>query len=179
MKQLSFYFSLLLLGSTLFSCTEEDLAKFLGHIDGNEKQHFVTTLNGANEIPEAVHTRATGQLTLEVSEDGEKIKFALTVADLDNYLAGHIHVGEDSVNGPVVAWVFPIEPYPFTDFIDDPLVPGTSNGVLSKGVLTADNLVGPLEGMSLDALVSELKAGNAYVNLHTSQFPAGEIRGNF
>ena len=179
MKLLSYCISLLLISSALFSCTEEEVSKFLGRDNKDQEQHFVTTLDGDSEIPDSVDTRASGQLTLQVSEDGEKISFTLTVASLDNYLAGHLHVGADDEAGPVVAWLFPIKPYPFSDFIDDPLLPGTSNGVLAKGVITADNLVGPLEGMDLDALISELKKSNVYANLHTSQFPAGEIRGNF
>jgi hypothetical protein len=37
--------------------------------------------------------------------------------------------------------------------------------------------VGQLAGATLADLVEHIVAGNAYVNVHTSQFPAGEIRG--
>ena len=179
MKHLSMYVSLLMVGGILFSCTEEEITKYLGHVKNDQEMHYVTTLDGESEAPEPVHTAASGQLTLEVSDDGQEISFTLTVASLDNYLAGHLHVGADGEAGPVVAWLFPIKPYPFTDAVDDPLLPGTTNGVLAKGVITADNLTGPLAGMELSALLSELEDGNVYVNLHTSQFPAGEIRGDF
>ena len=54
--------------------------------------------------------------------------------------------------------------------------------------ITAGNLVGPLAGQPLSALVDAIEAGNAYVNVHTNDgvpptntgpgdFPAGEIRG--
>jgi hypothetical protein len=57
------------------------------------------------------------------------------------------------------------------------LIPGRSNGVLAEGVITADDLIGPLAGQSLDDLLDQIRAGNVYVNVHTTQFPGGEVRG--
>jgi hypothetical protein len=37
--------------------------------------------------------------------------------------------------------------------------------------------VGPLAGQSLDALLAAMRDGDTYVNVHTTQFPGGEIRG--
>jgi hypothetical protein len=37
--------------------------------------------------------------------------------------------------------------------------------------------MGPLAGGSLDDLVHLIRTGQAYVNVHTEQYPAGEIRG--
>ena len=38
-------------------------------------------------------------------------------------------------------------------------------------------LVGPLAGMTLDDLILAILENRAYVNVHTEQFGAGEIRG--
>jgi hypothetical protein len=57
------------------------------------------------------------------------------------------------------------------------LIPGRSNGMLAEGNITAANLVGALAGHPLSDLIAAIEAGNAYVNVHTSQYPAGEIRG--
>ncbi len=57
------------------------------------------------------------------------------------------------------------------------LVPGRFNGVYAHGTVSAANLVGPLAGQPLSALITAMQAGSTYVNVHTSQFPAGEIRG--
>jgi hypothetical protein len=70
----------------------------------------------------------------------------------------------------VVAWLYPDGPPP-------QLIPGRFNGVLAEGILTEDDLVGMLAGESLETLVEQIMAGNTYVNVHTSQFPPGEVRG--
>jgi hypothetical protein len=57
------------------------------------------------------------------------------------------------------------------------LIPGKSTGVLGEGSATAADLRGPLAGQPLSALIDALESGGAYVNVHTSQFPPGEIRG--
>jgi hypothetical protein len=57
------------------------------------------------------------------------------------------------------------------------LIPGRFQGVLAAGVITDANLVGLLAGQTLADLIAEIAAGNAYVNVHTSQFPGGAIRG--
>jgi hypothetical protein len=49
--------------------------------------------------------------------------------------------------------------------------------MFAKGTGTSANLVGPLLGQNLSDLVDAMIAGETYVNVHTSQYPGGEIRG--
>ena len=55
--------------------------------------------------------------------------------------------------------------------------PGERNGLLADGGIDADALSGPLAGRPVQRLVYALATGNAYVNVHTADHPAGEIRG--
>jgi hypothetical protein len=59
------------------------------------------------------------------------------------------------------------------------LIPGTTNGILAQGVITQANMVGtgPNLGLTFEGLIDHIKAGNAYVNVHTTLYPGGEIRG--
>ena len=132
-------------------------------------QTFVAPSSGAQEVPPN-DSRARGQTVFRLSADGEELHYRLIVANLDGVTQAHIHLAPVGVNGPVVAWLYPSAP-------PAQLIPGRSSGVLATGEITAADLVGPLAGQPLSALIDEMKAGNTYVNVHTSQFPPGEIRG--
>ena len=134
-------------------------------------------LNGGEEVP-ARDTKARGNAMFEVSDDGLSMTYKLIVANIDNVVQAHIHIGPTGVNGPVVLFLHELVP------------PGggTSNGLVRQGTVTAANLVGPLAGQPLSALIDAMIAGNAYVNVHTNDgvappnsgpgdFPGGEIRG--
>jgi hypothetical protein len=54
---------------------------------------------------------------------------------------------------------------------------GPINGLLTAGTLTSSQLTGPLAGKTIDNLVSMIRSGDAYVNVHTTQNQNGEIRG--
>jgi hypothetical protein len=129
---------------------------------------FSAELNGANEVP-PVETMATGEAMFTLSEDGMTLHFTLDIANLENITMAHIHLAPVGVNGAVVVWLYPSAP-------PEQLIPGTFTGTLAEGDITADSLVGSLEGQPLSSLIDEINSGNAYVNVHTSQYPAGEIR---
>lgn len=126
---------------------------------------FFAKLRGSEEVP-PVSTDAQGLVQFVVSSNEKKMGYRLTVNNLDNFTEAHLHLGKKGMNGPVVVFLF------------GPTNPGISvtEGVV-QGVITADNLVGPLEGRSLSTLVELMREGKTYVNAHTTQNPDGEIRG--
>ena len=132
-------------------------------------QNFRTHLSGAEEVPPNA-SAAQGQAIFRISSDGSKIHFQLNIANIQNVTQAHIHRAPAGSNGPVVAWLYPSAP-------PAQLIDGRSDGVLSAGVITAANLVGSLAGQPLEALIELMASGETYVNVHTSQFPPGEVRG--
>lgn len=121
---------------------------------------FEAELSGDEEVP-AVETTASGSATLSI-EDGE-IVYRVDVDDLENAFVSHIHVAPAGENGPVRMDLCGT---------GDPL-PACQSG---SGVLVeATNSV--TLGITFDSLVSAIRAGNAYVNVHTTQNVGGEIRG--
>jgi len=139
--------------------------------------NFVAHLSGDDEVP-ANASLANGQAIFKLSKDGTELHYKLIVANIDNVVASHIHVGPAGVNGPVVAFLY------------GPAAAGGGrfDGVLAEGTITAANLTGPLAGQPLSALLAEMQAGNTYVNVHTNDgvaptntgpgdFPGGEVRG--
>ena len=131
--------------------------------------NFRAHLSGGEEVP-PVDTRAQGQAVFQLSRDGSELSYRLIVANIQNVTQAHIHMAPRGENGPVVAWLYPEGP-------PAELIPGRFNGVLATGTITADDLVGPLAGAGLEDLIEAMLAGDLYVNVHTSQFPPGEIRG--
>lgn len=130
---------------------------------------FVAPLSGGQEVP-ANGSRARGVATFRLSADGTELAYRLIVANIENVTQAHVHLAPAGVNGPVAAWLYPAGP-------PAQLIPGRTQGVLAEGTITAATLVGPLAGQPLDALVAHLVAGGAYVNVHTLQYPGGEVRG--
>lgn len=130
---------------------------------------FTAELSGGEEVP-AVETAASGAAEFVLSDDGSSLSFTVEVEALEDTTMAHIHLAPAGENGPPVVWLHTQEGAP-------ELVPGVFSGTLASGTITADDLVGPLEGATLDDLVAELVAGNTYVNVHTDAHPPGEIRG--
>ncbi len=126
---------------------------------------FKATLMGKEEVP-AVTTAAEGSAVFELSADGEALAYVLTVKDIENATAAHIHAGKMGENGGVLVGLF-----------SGPKKDGKFSGELAKGTITADKLAGPLAGKTVADLVTMLKSGGAYVNVHTTKNPPGEIRG--
>jgi hypothetical protein len=136
---------------------------------------------GENEVPPR-DTRAKGEATFVISQDGQSVHYVLTVSQIENPFMAHIHMAAPGVNGPIVQWLFP-----GTAVAPGPTGIGLTSGLLAKGEFTAATLVGPLTGHPLADLLNAIRAGNAYVNVHTSNgvpgsaqvpgnFPGGEIR---
>jgi hypothetical protein len=130
---------------------------------------FTAQLDGAQEVP-PVATAATGSAVLQFNDAITELHFELSVFDLQDLTQAHIHLAPSGVNGPVVVWLYPEGPPAM-------LIPGIFSGLLASGTITDADLVGLLAGSTLVDLFNEMVAGNTYVNVHTSQYPAGEIRG--
>jgi hypothetical protein len=128
-----------------------------------------THLSGNEEVP-VRETNAQGQAIFQVNDDGTAISYTLIVANIENVTQAHIHLAPSGVNGGIVAWLYPAAP-------PSRLIPGRTQGILGEGEITASSLVGSLSGQPLSALLDAMRNGGAYVNVHTSQFLPGEIRG--
>lgn len=134
-----------------------------GNSFGAEKS-FKAMLSGSEVVPPAT-TSATGEATFELSKDGKKLSYKITVKDIENVTAAHIHKGKMGEAGP------PLAP------IQMKAKKGKFSGTLAKGTITAKELMGSLKGKTVNDLVAEIEAGNTYVNVHTAKYPDGEIRG--
>ncbi len=130
-----------------------------GQVRGAADAVFRAHLSGSNEVP-PVTTAATGEVLLEL--DGNTLTvtgaFQGMAGDLNTDIGGgaHIHLGFAGQNGGVI--------FPLTATQDDDLTAGR--------FLPADNQF-TLEADQIAALL----AREYYVNIHSTVFPMGELRG--
>ncbi len=136
---------------------------FMAHLSGKT---WTSKVSGATYT---IDTRAQGEVMFKVSKDGKSIDFKLIVANIENITMAHIHIDNGAIVGPIVVWLYPRTP-PLQ------LIPGRFDGVLAKGTITAADLIGIMAGMTINDLVDRMNSGLAYVVVHTSQHPPGEIR---
>jgi hypothetical protein len=134
---------------------------------------FTATLSGANEVP-AVTTTATGTATFEVV--GTEITYTINSTGLTNAVLGHIHLAATGVNGPVRLNLCGTgAPQPACTSGTGVVATGTNGVTVGNPAITFDDLL------------SAMRSGGAYVNVHTSSGPGctpapgcnpgGEIRG--
>jgi hypothetical protein len=131
----------------------------------DDVQVLQSDLSGNNEVPVRA-TSASG--TAGFTIDGDTVHFSVVVQNFTSITQGHIHSGAAGVNGPIRVFLFDTR-NGGTTFNPTGLV----NGVLAEGSFTAADVT----GVSFDQLLSEMRAGTAYANFHTTLYPGGEIRG--
>ena len=118
-----------------------------------------------------IDSMGQGQAIFMLDKDGTSVIFRLNVANIDNVSMAHIHVSTVAGgDGPPVVWLYPSAPPAM-------LIPDRFQGTLAKGTFTAASFIGPLAGMPMSALLMAVNEGRAYVNVHTTAYPGGEIRG--
>jgi hypothetical protein len=141
----------------------------INHVSAQSSQQFTAKLTGSAGVP-PIKTPATGVAKFTLSPNGKSLSYTLNVTNINSVIGAHIHSGNAKQNGPIVLILYgnPTMTNPPT---------GKINGLLSKGNTTASDLKGPLAGKQMSDLLNLIKAGSAYVNVHTTQNPKGEIRG--
>ena len=122
---------------------------------------YTATLVAASEVPP---TTATGTGKATFVDNGTSIDYELVVNGLSAISASHIHApAAVGFNAGIIINLFnPIGP-PY----------GTTEGVIATGTITNANN----QSYTVDALRALFIAGTAYVNVHTTQFGGGAIRG--
>ena len=131
---------------------------------------FAAQLLGSHEVP-PINTQGSGALKLTIHDTS--IDFELSYADLSGApAAAHIHFAQPRVNGGVMVFL--------CGGGGQPACPAAISGTVT-GTLTGALVIGPAaQGVAVgdfDTLVVAIRSGEAYANVHTSSFPAGEIRG--
>ena len=147
------------------------------------QRQFKEFLTGLKESPAIVSTTATGTFQATISKDENEIDYTLTFADLESDVRqSHIHIGHPQNSGGIVLWLCGSDTLPGpagTPRCNQANPSDNRNGTVS-GTLTAANIQ-PLAVNGIAAgdwaeVVSLIRAGKTYANVHTATLGAGEIR---
>lgn len=115
-----------------------------------------TSLSGAEEAPGPGDSDATGDAHLTLNQGQQRVCFELSWADVDGtVVAAHIHSGPAGTPGPVIVGLF--------------------SGTAHPG---SGSAAGCVEGVD-PALIKEIRQNPSayYVNVHSTSFQAGAVRG--
>jgi hypothetical protein len=137
-------------------------------------------LTGYEETPAAVSTTGRGEFVATIDRDSDAMHYRLTFNALQAPVTqSHIHVGQLSITGSVVIFLCQTSTNP------DPtgLSPQCPQQGTVTGRITAANVIAgatasqQLAAGDLAAVITAIRAGAAYANVHTTLSPGGEIRG--
>jgi CHRD domain len=132
-------------------------------------------LSGYAEDP-AVSTMASGGFWLEIDEKDQELRYVLHYTGLEGTVTqAHIHFGDKHQSGGISAYLCSNLGNGPAGTQACPEAPGKVTGTL-----TAANVIGPeAQGIApgeMAELIAAIGVGTAYVNVHSTKFPAGEIR---
>jgi hypothetical protein len=125
----------------------------------------------------AIFSSGTGRLDLAVDRNARTITFKLTYSGLSGPVTqAHIHFGKRHVPGGITAFFCTNLNNGPAGTQSCPAAGGTVTGTITSGNVLA--VPGQhITAGDFDALVATLDSDTAYGNIHTSNFPGGEIRG--
>jgi hypothetical protein len=135
-------------------------------------------LRGFDETPLAISTPAKGRFAAHYDEASKSISYELSYSGLaGDVRQAHIHFGKRGVSGGIMVWLCQ------TSFNVDPtgLSPTCPQSGTVTGVIQAANVIGPsaqgIDPLEFDEMVKAIRSSTGYVNVHSSKYPSGEIRG--
>ncbi len=137
-----------------------------------------TKLKGYEEVP-AVSSTGTGRFKAKIDKASNTLHYEISYSGLEGEVRqSHIHIGQRGVNGGITLWLCQTTQNPSPTPTTTPFCPqaGTVSGVLSSA-----DVIGPVaQGVAaaeFSEVLAAIRAGVAYVNVHSSKHGGGEIRG--
>src|SRR5262245_31269447 len=150
--------------------------------DDGGRRKIDVHLSGYEETLVALSTTGNGHFQARINKDETELEWQLSYGDLEGVVTqAHIHFGARAQSGGISVFFCTnlgngpagTPACPASAPEDNPLT----------GVATAANVIGPT-GQGIAAgefaeLLAAIRAGVAYVNVHSTKYPGGEIRAQF
>lgn len=141
-----------------------------------DQRRFDERLTSYEEVP-ALSTPGIGRFTAKVNKDATEIQwelnFSMLVADTTQ---AHIHFENATNSGPVVVFLCSNLGNGPAGTQACPAAGGTISGTIHAGDVLGGAAAQGLAAGDFAAFVAAMRSGATYVNVHSTTFPAGEIR---
>jgi hypothetical protein len=138
-------------------------------------------LNGYKQIPATLNSTGSATFVARVSDDGTSIQYELSYGGFPTMVTqSHIHFGGPATSGGIALFLCTnLGNAPAGTAVPScPPQPATVTGTLTATDMVAiagQGLGGGAAGFA--EILKAIRAGAAYVNVHTVQYPPGEVRG--
>lgn len=150
--------------------------------DKNEARAVGTRLSSYEEVP-AVSSKGNGRFKAFIDKATGEVDYEFSYGDMQGTVTqAHIHFGQRGVNGGIAVWLCQSATNPAPAAVAATTPECASPAAVFTGRITANSIVGPGGAQQLGAgelaeFAAALRAGAAYVNVHTNLSPGGEVRG--
>jgi hypothetical protein len=142
----------------------------------HDRSSLAGFLSGYEEVP-AVSTTGNGTFHAAINRAETEIKYELTYTKLEgDVLQAHIHFGQKSVNGGIVAFLCSNLPNPPEGRPACPPGPAKITGTIRAAQVTDGAKVQGITTGEFAELVRAMRSGVTYANVHSTTWPGGEIR---
>jgi hypothetical protein len=144
---------------------------------GAPNSRIRVTLTGYEEDPLALSTTGNGEFKANIAKGETSISWELRYADLEGSVTqAHIHLGGKAQSGGIMIFLCSNLGNGPEGTQACPAAPATVTGTI-----TAADVIGPAaQGITAGQLaeaIAAIKNGTAYVNVHSTLYAGGEIRG--
>jgi hypothetical protein len=142
--------------------------------------NFGARLRGFEEVP-PISTNGQGFLFASLNDAENTLSYSLVYFGMQGSVTqSHIHIGQPGVNGGIVLF-FCTNLAPPAGVPVPPPCPNSPGQNFVNGTLTAANVITQTaQGIAageFSEVIAAMRALASYANVHTDQFPGGEIRG--
>jgi CHRD domain len=142
----------------------------------NDAASTGVTLTGYQEDPLALSTSGSGDFRIHTDRSAQEVTYRLSYTDLEGTVAqAHIHIGRRSQSGGIMVFLCSNLGNGPAGTQACPAAPAEITGTIHPA-----DIIGPTgQGVSageFDEFLEAIESGTAYVNVHSSKYPGGEIR---
>jgi hypothetical protein len=159
---------------------------FVGADDDDRNSRGLRARLTGFEEPPSISTTGRGTFRATISRDETSISYELRFSDLEGSVTqSHIHIAQRGVNGGIAMWLCGTTALPGPAGTPSCNATEPANNGVVTGVLTAEDVIGPNAGANPQGIapgefaevLRAIRAGVAYVNVHSTRNGPGEIRG--